>query len=81
MNRVGIKNLYDKEEVLKVQPIVVGGGADGASVNIGRHCSIKEEIQKSLPWVFWSWCFAHRLELAKNGLVSGLFKDIEEMLL
>ena len=40
MNRMGIKNLYDKEEVLKVQPIVVGGGTDGASVNISRHCSI-----------------------------------------
>ena len=29
----------------------------------------------SLPWMFWSWCFAHRLELAsKSGLTSQLFK-------
>ena len=36
-------------------------------------------MQKALPWIFWSWCYAHRLELAyKNG---GLFKSIEEMLL
>ena len=32
--------------------------------------------------MFWPWCYAHRLELAsKNGLISKLFKEIEEMLL
>ena len=32
--------------------------------------------------MFWSWCFAHRLELAcKDGLKGTLFKSIEEMLL
>ena len=73
---LGIKNVYDKEEVLNVQPVVVGGGTDGASVNIGQHSSIKEDMQKALPWIFWSWCYAHHLELAcKNGLVSGLFKS------
>ena len=82
MKRVGIENVYAKGEVLKGQPIVVGGGSDGASVNIAQHNSIKGEMQRALPWVFWSWCYAHRLELAcKNGLVSDLFKNIEEMLL
>ena len=42
---LGIKNVYDKEEVLNVHPVVVGGGTDGASVNIGQHSSIKEEMQ------------------------------------
>ena len=71
-----------KEAVLNVQPVVVGGGTDGVSVNIAQHSIIKEEIQKALPWMFWSWCYAHRLQLAcKNGLVGGLFKSIEEMLL
>ena len=41
---LGIKNVYDKEEVLNVHPVVVGGGTDGASVNIGQHSSIKEEL-------------------------------------
>ena len=75
---LGIKNVHDKEEVLNVHPFVVGGGTDGASVNIGQHSSIKDEMQKALPWIFWSWCYTHHLELAcKNGLVSGLFKSIE----
>ena len=82
LQRVGIKNVYDKEEVLNIQPVVVGSSTDGASVNINQLSSIKEEKQKALPWISWSWCYAHRLELAcKNGLVSGLFKSIEEMLL
>jgi len=64
------------------KPIVVGGGSDGASVNIGQHKSLKEKFQKALPWMFWSWCFAHRLELAsRNGPTSPLFQPIEEMLL
>ena len=82
LKRVGVENVFNKADVLKVKPIVVGGGTDGASVNIGHHKSLKEEVQKRLPWAFWSWCYAHRLELAtKDALLSGLFKGIEEMLL
>jgi len=36
----------------------------------------------SHPWLVWSWCYVHRLELAcKNAFDSKLFKDIDEMLL
>jgi len=36
----------------------------------------------SHPWLVWSWCYAHRLELAcKNALNSKLFIDVDEMLL
>ena len=39
-------------------------------------------MQSAHPWLVWSWCYAHRLELAcKNALTSTLFKGIEEMLL
>ena len=40
---LGIKNVYDKEEVLNVHPVVVGGGTDSASVNIGQHSRIKDD--------------------------------------
>ena len=30
---------------LNVHPVVVGGGTDGASVNIGQHSRIKDEMQ------------------------------------
>ena len=43
---------------------------------------MKGKLQHALPWLFWSWCFAHCLELAcKNSLCTQLFKDIEDMLL
>ena len=39
-------------------------------------------VQKKNSWVMWSWCYAHRLELAcKDAFSSPLFKGIEEMLL
>ena len=35
-----------------------------------------------MPWLFWAWCYAHRLELAcKDAFSSQLFHDVEEMLL
>ena len=62
--------------------MLVGVGTDGASVNISDQNSMKGMLQRSLPWLFWSWCFAHCLELTcKDSLCSHLFNDINEMLL
>ena len=39
-------------------------------------------MQKQLPWLLWTWCYAHRLELAcKDSLSSKLFEEVDEMLL
>ena len=84
MEEVGLGNFLDRVSVLGVQgkPIVVGGGTDGATVNIGQHRGMKGTMQEALPWLFWTWCYSHRLELAcKDALSSRLFKDIDEMLL
>lgn len=84
LEKLGITNLLDKANVLEVgtKPILVGGGTDGASVNVSDQNGMKGKIQKELPWIFWAWCYAHRLELAcKDALSSPLFKDIVEMLL
>ena len=70
--------------VLGVQgkPILVGGGTDGASVNIAEHNGMKGKLQKELPWLHWTWYYAHRLELAcKDAFSRQLFKDIAEVLL
>ena len=33
--------------------------------------------QQALPWLYWSWCYAHRLELAcKSAFSSSLFTNI-----
>jgi len=41
LKNVGLENLKDADEVLKIQPVLVGGGTDGESVNIAQHNSIK----------------------------------------
>ena len=63
-------------------PLLIGGGTDGASVNIGNRTGMKTKLQSKLTWLFWGWCFSHRLELAcKDSFASKLFSDINEMLL
>ena len=81
---MSVENVLDKDSVLGVEarPVLVGGGTDGASVNIGDHTGLKAQMQRALPWLFWSWCYAHCLELAcKNAFSSSLFTNIVEMLL
>ena len=57
----GVTDFLEKGAILDAtKPTLVGGGTDGASVNVGQHKSIKEKFQKALPWMFWSWCYAHR---------------------
>ena len=42
---------------------------------------LKGMMQQSLPWLYWSWCYYHRLELAcKDGFLSPLYSMIQEML-
>ena len=80
----GITDILDQKSVLGVEgkPVLVGGGTDGASVNIAQQNGMRGMIQNANPWLMWSWCYAHRLELAcKNALASPLFKTVEEMLL
>ena len=60
---------------------MIGGGTDGASVNVSEQNGMMGKLQQVCPWMFWAWCFAHRLELAcKDALSSQLFKDIDDML-
>ncbi len=80
----GIDNILDRVNVLGVQgkPILIGGGTDGASVNIAKQNGMKGKLQKELPRLHWTWCYADHLELAcKDAFSSQLFKDIAEMLL
>ena len=82
MTRLRIGDALDSDVVLSSKPVLIGGGTDGASVNIGQHHSMRAQLQGSLNWLFWAWCFAHCLELAsKDGLQSSLFSEVEEMLL
>lgn len=77
-------DICQKDSVLNTEgmPVLIGGGTDGASVNVGIHHGMKAQMQETLPWLYWAWCFCHRLELAcKDAFTSSLFQDINEMLL
>ena len=79
-----IENIFDRESVLNVckLPVLVGCGTDGASVNVSEQNGMRGKLQAALPWLYWAWCYGHRLELAcKDAFSSRLFHDIDEMLL
>ena len=86
LHSMGIEDILDMQDVLgakgKHHPILVGMGTDGVSVNVSEQNGMRGKVQKALPWVFWAWCYNHRLELAcHDALFSSLFIDINEMLL
>ena len=84
LKHLGVDDVLSKHGVLGAEgkPVLIGGGTDGASVNIGQHNGMKAIMQRELPWLLWAWCYAHRLELAfNNALSSPLFQCITEMLL
>ena len=85
MKDIGLDKFLDKASVLGIEDKtnVVGGGTDGAAVNVVEQRRMKSTMQEApLPCLFWTWCYSNRLELAcKDALSSKLFKDLEEMLL
>ena len=62
---------------------IVGFTSDGTSVNRGENASVKTLLLETSPWVVFTWCIAHRLELAMKDSLSNEreFKEIDEMLL
>ena len=85
LKSMGIENLLERESVCLSThelPVLVGCGTDGASVNLSDQNGMRGKLQAALPWLYWAWCYAHRLELAcKDAFSSHLFHDIDDMLL
>ena len=62
-------------------PRLVGLATDGALANIAKG-GLKGLVEAKLSWIFWMWCFAHRVELAiKHALKGSSFDAIDEMLM
>ncbi len=60
---------------------LVGFGADGASVNSGNKNGVKALLEKKAPWLVYTWCVAHKLELALKDALSGTVVDnVDDML-
>lgn len=76
---MSIDNVLDKECVLGVgdKPVCVSWSWRFSEFN-----GLRGQMQQALPFLFWSWCYAHRLELAcRDAFISSLFSLINEMLL
>ena len=81
LKRLGIQDVLDRDGVLLVQLVLIGGRTDCASVNISQHNGMRGKVQRALPWLFCVWCYAHCLEFVSTiGLRSRLFKDVEMFL-
>ena len=48
---------------------VVGFGTDGESSDIAS-AGLEGLPEENLPWVYWMWCLAHRLELAVSDALK-----------
>lgn len=61
---------------------LVGIATDGAAANVAGN-GLKGLVEGELKWIFWMWCFAHRLELAIKDVLRGtfFFNMPDEMLL
>ena len=76
LQQLGISDL-NKEECCRL----IGIATDGTFVNVASG-GIKGVVEKQVPWVYWMWCMAHRLELAiKDALKGTSFDLVDEMLL
>ena len=63
-------------------PVLIGASSNGASVKVAEHNGVRWLMQHALPWLSWSWCFSHWLELAcKDSFVSAIFLAVQEMFL
>ena len=60
---------------------IVGFTSDRALVNRGENASVKTLLRETSPWVVFTWCIAHRLELSVKDSLSNEreFKEIDEM--
>ena len=52
---------------------MVGFGADGASVNMGRKKGVAARLRVDKPWLVTVHCFNHRLELAVKDAFAGSY--------
>ena len=60
---------------------LVGFGADGASVNSGNKNGVKALLEKNAPWLVYTWCVAHKLEVAlKDALNGTIFNNVDDVL-
>ena len=74
LKQVGIQDLLESKCVLGIKnfPVLGGGSTDGAAVSVAESGGLKDQLMAALPWIYWSCCCAHRLELAYRDAFTSL---------
>ena len=57
------------------QLTVVSATADGASVNLGQHSGVLEQLKEDRPWMLKIHCINQRVELSVKSTFSNLLLD------
>ena len=75
LSKIGVQELDASDH----NPVLIGLGSDGASVN---EDGVTKALKELSPWLVFMWCVAHRLELAlKDSFKETFFSSIDDMLL
>lgn len=77
-----IKSMFNKlsgtdDKDYKIEDHLIGFGADGASVNFGRHSGVYTQMKEDMPWLVGVHCIAHKLELAAKDCFRNTFFTTE----
>ncbi len=76
-----LNSIVISEVTINQCKFLIGLGTDGASSNIAA-VGLRGIVEQKLPWVYWNWCFAHRIKLAiKDALSSTSFDLIDDIIL
>lgn len=59
-----IKNSFETLGITNWDSKLIGFGADGASVNMGKKAGVAAKLKQDVPWLIDVHCLPHRLELA-----------------
>lgn len=81
LGQLGV-NIFSRDNVLNAtnRAVLVGGSSDKTDDKDDQ--GVKAEMQSTFPWLFWSRCFSHQLELAcKDSFTSSLHGEINDLLI
>ena len=84
-NAPGLKNAYfatfHKLSLESVLSKIVFLSSDGASVNSSKDSDLIRLLQEDFPWIFFIWCFIHRLELALKDALKEFIEPVDTSLM
>ena len=59
-----INNAFNALDIRNWKTKLIGFGADGVSVNLGKNAGVAAKLKEDTPWLIDIHCLPHRLELA-----------------